>query len=158
VVPFLEIIFPFSLDYLIFFVSMPHGDFSDISGLVLLVAGLQHIFKPEYFTQDIGPIKACFETLTPELLVVLKMYGGFMVIVGCMLFTVRWNPTNGKLAGIALLGTAANFAMTAMHNDGGVFVPRLFYVYAAVMALGGLKVCLFPNPAIKPAAEDPKKK
>lgn len=138
---------------------MPHGDFSDIAALVLIAGGMQHIFKPEYFTQDIGPIKACFDTITPELVTVLKMYGGFMVIIGCMLFTVRWNPINGKLGGIALIGTAINIAMTTMNDiDGGVFVPRLFYVYAAVMVLAGVHTCVFCNPAIKTVDEDTKKK
>ena len=30
---------------------------------------------------------------------------GFMVIVGCMLSTVRWNPANGKLSGFACWGS-----------------------------------------------------
>ena len=81
-----------------------------------------------------------------------------MITMGFMLFTVRWNPVNGKLSGIGCLGCAANIANTTFNAlDKGVFVPRLSYVYAGVLALAGLKMFLFPNPMIK-AAESEKSK
>ena len=80
-----------------------------------------------------------------------------MLVIGCMLVTVRWNPINGKLSGLACLGCAVNTALTLFNGiDNGVFVPRLLYVNAAIMALTGLHVILFPNPAIK--AQDTKNK
>jgi hypothetical protein len=82
-----------------------------------------------------------------------------MLVVGFMLFTVRWNPVNGKLPGLALLGCAANIGMTTFNGiDGGVFIPRLLYVHAAVIAVAGIHVIIHPNPAIKAAVETNKSK
>lgn len=81
-----------------------------------------------------------------------------MLVIGCMLFTVRWNTMNGKLSGIACIGCAVNIAMTVFNGlDSGVFVPRLFYVYVAVMAISGLHLMFNANPMIK-AASDSKSK
>ena len=38
---------------------------------------------------------------SPELDAMIRFAGGFMVILGCMLVTVRWNTINGKLSGMA---------------------------------------------------------
>uniref|UniRef100_A0A7S1AXY4 Uncharacterized protein n=1 Tax=Noctiluca scintillans TaxID=2966 RepID=A0A7S1AXY4_NOCSC len=89
-------------------------------------------------------------SMTVELEAMIKFCGGFMVILGCMLFTVRWNTINGKMSGLALILAAANSAHTAFKLlDKEVFVPRPFYIYSAVMALTGLKLMFFANPIIK---------
>ena len=141
------------------FDTMPHGDFSDIAALTLIAAGVQQIFKPT-FNDDIGPIKANFDgEITASMINMIKLCGGFCLVIGCMLFTVRWNTLNGKLSGIALIGCAANIGMTVFHEfDGGVFVPRLYYVYSAVLALAGLHLMFNANPLIKAAADTNKSK
>lgn len=96
--------------------------------------------------------------MTPEMAVLYKYMGGFMFIVGCMLSSVRWNPSNGILSGFAcMLGGVSIAHTTFVTLDKGIFVPRLFYGYAAVLVLAGLHVKFNPNPAIK-AAEEMKKK
>ena len=82
--------------------------------------------------------------MTPEMAVLYKYMGGFMFIVGCMLSSVRWNPSNGILSGFACM-------------LGGVSIAHTTYGYAAVLVLAGLHVKFNPNPAIK-AAEEMKKK
>ena len=96
---------------------------------------------------------ANFETVSPEMAALNKIMGGFLFIVGCMLFTVRWNPINGKLSGIACIACGMNIAHTTLNSlDNGVFFPRLFYAYAAVLGLVGLHIMFCPNPAIVAAA------
>lgn len=133
---------------------MPHGDFSDIAALILIAGGLQQMFVPHF--AGIGPLKGNFDSSSPELASLIHFCGGFMLTVGFMLTTVRWNPINGKLSGLGCLSCGINMAYTAFKTlDGGVFVPRLCYVYAGVMALAGLHIALNPNPMIK---ADEKKK
>uniref|UniRef100_A0A7S1AY63 Transmembrane protein 35A n=1 Tax=Noctiluca scintillans TaxID=2966 RepID=A0A7S1AY63_NOCSC len=133
---------------------MPHGDFSDLAALMLIAGGCQQIFKPEMQFAKYHPFKPFFDiraaSMTVELEAMIKFCGGFMVILGCMLFTVRWNTINGKMSGLALILAAANSAHTAFKLlDKEVFVPRPFYIYSAVMALTGLKLMFFANPIIK---------
>ncbi len=40
---------------------MPHGDVSDITAIFLVGGAVQSVFFPEYFFQDIGPLKAVFD-------------------------------------------------------------------------------------------------
>jgi hypothetical protein len=82
-----------------------------------------------------------------------KILGGFMFIVGCKLFTVRWNPKNGKLSGLACILCGSNIAHTTFYTlDSEVFVPRLFYGYAWILVMAGLHLIFRPNPEIKDAA------
>ena len=108
--------------------TMPHGDFSDISGLVLFAGGVQMMgwpraspisasphppprpnpvpLAPEMLFAEVGPFKAFLpgvsaDDASPELDAMIRFAGGFMVILGCMLVTVRWNTINGKLSGMA---------------------------------------------------------
>jgi hypothetical protein len=140
---------------------MPHGDFSDWSGLGLLVGGLQQIFYPAYTFSEIGAFKPYFngsvETSTPEstarqlemdrfvvglftslsvilcfvnssVLALLRICGGFLVVLGCMLYTVRWNTINGKLSGFALILAAANIG---------------YVVYVCMRARVCMHVCMY---------------
>ena len=60
----------------------------------------------EVLFAEVGPFKAFLpgvsaDDASPELDAMIRFAGGFMVILGCMLFTVRWNTINGKLSGMA---------------------------------------------------------
>eukprot|EP00450_Noctiluca_scintillans_P005218 CAMPEP_0194487478 /NCGR_PEP_ID=MMETSP0253-20130528/7744_1 /TAXON_ID=2966 /ORGANISM="Noctiluca scintillans" /LENGTH=141 /DNA_ID=CAMNT_0039327701 /DNA_START=63 /DNA_END=488 /DNA_ORIENTATION=- len=137
---------------------MPHGDFSDLAALALIGGGCQQIFKPALQFAEYEPLKAFFDipatSMTVELEAMIRFCGGFMIILGCMLFTVRWNTINGKLSGLALILAAANSAYIAFKLlDKDVFVPRPFYIYSGVLALAGLKLMFFANPLIKADAQ-----
>ena len=61
---------------------------------------------PEVLFAEVGPFKAFLpgvsaDDASPELDAMIRFAGGFMVILGCMLVTVRWNTINGKLSGMA---------------------------------------------------------
>ena len=43
---------------------MPHGDFSDIAGLFLVLTGVQQIFYPELLFATYGPLKPYFDAPT----------------------------------------------------------------------------------------------
>lgn len=80
----------------------------------------------------------------------IKFCGGFMLILGCMLFTVRWNTINGKMSGAACLIAAGNNAYTTFkHFDAEVFVLRPLYIYSGVLFLVGLHLMFNANPLIK---------
>jgi hypothetical protein len=67
-----------------------------------------------------------------------------------MLFTVRWNTINGKLSGLACIGSGANLAYTCFSVlDNSVFVLRPFYIYAGVLVLCGLHLMFNANPIVK---------
>ncbi|KAK3275163.1 hypothetical protein CYMTET_16689 [Cymbomonas tetramitiformis] len=134
---------------------MPHGDFSDLGALACLAGGFQMMFAPSYQFQDFLPLKAQFTTATPDVEAMIRMMGGFLVILGCMLFTVRWNVVNGKLSGLACIGCGANMAFTMYSRlDAEVFVPRQFYVFAGLLPLVGLHLMFNANPIIKAAKKD----
>mmetsp|Transcript_87691 Transcript_87691/g.175424 ORF Transcript_87691/g.175424 Transcript_87691/m.175424 type:complete len:139 (-) Transcript_87691:331-747(-) len=131
---------------------MPHGDFTDVAALSFLGVGYHLIFKQDVIFHDLGPFKPALVnvTPTPEIDVLLKIVGGLMVILGFMLFTVRWNTTNGKLSGLGCILTGALIGhSTYKIQDKEEFVLRQTYITAALLALTGLQLMLFSNPMIK---------
>mmetsp|Transcript_38930 Transcript_38930/g.47138 ORF Transcript_38930/g.47138 Transcript_38930/m.47138 type:complete len:140 (-) Transcript_38930:838-1257(-) len=138
---------------------MPHGDFSDMGALVLLAGGIQQTFYPHLCFKTYHPsVKPFFDTdINREMEVMIRFCGTFLLIIGCMLFTVRWNTINGKLSGLACVGAAVNAAYcTYVVLDAEEFVPRPFYIYVVVLAITGLHLMFNANPVIK--AADGKKK
>ena len=129
----------------------------DLAALVLIAGGLQQIFAPDVTANGFaGIFMANFDDVTHEMAILNKIVGGLLLVIGCMLFTVRWNPTNGKLAGIACIACSFNMGHTIFNAlDNGVFYPRLFYGYAVILAFAGLHIMFNPNPAMK-AADDKK--
>merc|ERR1719491_1947837 len=77
------------------------------------------------------------------------MVGGFMIVLGCMLFTVRWNTINGKMSGLACIGNGMNMAYRIFALDDKEFVFRPFYGYAALLVLAGLHMMFNANPVEK---------
>jgi len=122
-----------------------HGNFSDLTALGLIIAALLCFFYPEHLFQDMGSIKAQFKTTTADLSAMIKFVGGLMLVIALMLSGVKWNPVNGKLAGLGGFIAAAYTAYSTFKADSDVFVPRPFYVYAALIFLGALHIFAFPS-------------
>merc|ERR1711998_803 len=62
---------------------------------------------------------------------------------------VKWNPSNGKMAGLGAFFCAGYTVFSTFQADANNFVPRIFYVYAALIFLGGVHIFFFPsNPAL----------
>ena len=74
-----------------------------------------------------------------------------MIILGAMLFSVRWNTINGKLTGLCVILGSANFAYLTWTADKEKFVPQPQYAYATTMGLAGLHLMFNANPMIKKA-------
>ncbi|CAJ1330878.1 unnamed protein product [Effrenium voratum] len=123
---------------------MAHGNLSDLVFLGLLVFAGQWFVCPHTLFQDVGPFKAQFSTQTPDMSATLKLGGGLLLMIGMMLSGVSWNPVNGKMAGFAGMVGMGYIAYHLFQLDGN-FVPRLLYVYAFVVFLGALHICVFPS-------------
>ncbi len=131
---------------------MPHGDFSDLSAIWLLGWGIQQMSFPSMQLSTLGPLAPFFSvpSLSPEVEVMTRFCGSFMLILGCMLFTVRWNTINGKLSGLACIIAGINTAViTHSTLDNGMFVLRPFYLHAAVLVIAGAHLMFNANPVIK---------
>jgi len=119
----------------------------------MIAYGIQQTFYPSMSFEGIGPFSPSFEAQadsTRSLDVLIRICGGLYLIIGCILFTVRWNTVNGKLSGFACLGCGANIAnVTFKGLDAGVFVARPLYLHAAVLCLGGVHLMFKSNPVIK---------
>ena len=128
---------------------MPHGDFSDLGALTMWATSACAFFYPEFFFMGVGPLKPFFDTRGPETEFMLRFLSGFLMTLGCMLFTVRWNTINGKMSGLACVLSAVNVGFAFHEKDNGVFVPRTCYVFAAVLAVTGLHLMFNANPLTK---------
>ena len=77
---------------------------------------------------------------------VIKFCGGLLFVLAMMFSGVKWNPANGKMGGFGCFCAAfLTVYLTFQQIDAGSFVPRLFYVYAAILAIGGLHIFFFPG-------------
>lgn len=70
------------------------------------------------------------------------------MILAPTLYVVRWNTLNGKAAAIGFMTAAINTAHMAYSNDGGVFVPRGWYVFVAAFVLAALHLAFNANPML----------
>lgn len=135
---------------------MPHGDFSDLAGFTLIAGGVQQMVWPALqFASFGGPLRPFFDPTDStegagsgkELELMTRWCGGMMLIIGCMLFSVRWNPINGKLTGLVLALNGGLSAHYAFHlYDAGQVVLRPWYLYSLIMIGAGIKIFFFPNP------------
>jgi len=131
-----------------------HGNMSDMVFFALLAGSIQSIFFPSMLCQDFGPIKAQFATCSAELETMISFAGSLILIVGLTFSGVKWNPINGKMSGLGCFLCVANILhMQFLKLDGGVFVPRPFYLYALLIALGGIHIFLFPANPLSPKAK-----
>merc|ERR1719284_1752625 len=84
----------------------------------------------------------------------IKLGACMLLVLGLMLSGVKWNPINGKMGGFGGFVAAGYTAFSTFKADSDTFVPRLFYVYAAVIFLGALHIFAFPsNPLTKKKQE-----
>mmetsp|Transcript_22117 Transcript_22117/g.39709 ORF Transcript_22117/g.39709 Transcript_22117/m.39709 type:complete len:273 (-) Transcript_22117:144-962(-) len=123
-----------------------HGNASDAVALGLIVASLGCFFYPDHLFKDLGPLKAQFSgTKSADLSTMITLLASLMLIIALMLSGVKWNPINGKMGGFAGLMAAGYIAYSSFQADAGVFVPRLFYVYASLIFFGALHIFAFPS-------------
>merc|ERR1719162_1546510 len=94
---------------------------------------------------DLGPIKAQFKAPNAALSELIKLVAGLLLTIALTFSGVKWNPINGKMAGLGGIIASGYTAFSTFKADSDVFVPRLFYVYAAVLLLGALHICVFPS-------------
>eukprot|EP00931_Biecheleriopsis_adriatica_P101500 TRINITY_DN76621_c0_g1_i1.p1 TRINITY_DN76621_c0_g1~~TRINITY_DN76621_c0_g1_i1.p1 ORF type:complete len:299 (+),score=78.23 TRINITY_DN76621_c0_g1_i1:78-899(+) len=135
---------------------MAHGNFSDLVFLVLMAAVVQLLAFPDTLFQDLGPLKQQLRTKSRDLDAIIKLTGGLLLMIGLTFSGVKWNPINGKMAGIACFIAAGTTAYSNYKADADVFVPRLFYIYAAVIFLGGLHIFFFPSNPLLPKSPEVK--
>lgn len=132
-----------------------HGNASDIIALALTATALLCFFYPQHLFQDFGPIKAQFNTPNPDLAAMIKFIACLMLIIALTFSGVKWNPINGKMAGIGGFIASGYTAFTIFKTDSGVFVPRIFYIHAVILFLGALHIFAFPS---NPKLAKPNKK
>ena len=113
----------------------------------------------------VTPLITLAEGASPsaEVSTLLSVMGGFLIILGCMLFTVRWNTVNGKMSGLACIGCAFNLfkvfgiqadveaIIAAQAPPSTVSVPQ---IAALVMLFCGLHLMFNANPLVKAASAD----
>ena len=117
--------------------------------MLLFVGSMACIFYPDVYFRDVGPVKASFEPAHPhraELEAMLSYCGGLLFTVAMIFSGVKWNPVNGKMAG---LGCFVSVAL-ALFVGSGTF----YFYHAAVLLLGGVHIFAFPSNPLpaKPAA------
>jgi hypothetical protein len=136
---------------------MAHGNFSDMVFLALFIVAVQWLGFPSTLYQDFGPLKAQFSVShSAEMAGIITLGGGMLLMLAMTFSGVKWNPINGKMAGIGIFITSAVTVYTQFKADSDVFVPRFFYVYAAVLFLGGLHIFAFPSNPLPPKTPETK--
>ena len=71
----------------------------------------------------------------------LSYCGGLLLTVGMVFSGVKWNPINGKMAGMGCFVASA----VAVYVGSGTF----FLYHAAVLLLGGAHIFIFPSKLVK---------
>lgn len=132
-----------------------HGNFSDVVAFALIGCSMMCFFYPAHLFQDFGPVKAQFTTKSRELSAMIKFVACLMLVLALLFSGVKWNPINGKMAGLGGFIAAGYTAYCTYKAHSEVFVPCAFYIYSGVIFLGALHIFFFPsNPLIKkPAAK-----
>lgn len=136
---------------------MAHGNLSDLAFLGVLAIVVQWLASPDLLYKDLGPLKAQFSTKSADMDAIIKLGAGILLTIGLAFSGVKWNPINGKMGGLAGFITIGVTAYSSFKADGDNFVPRLFYVYLAVLLIGTMHIMFFPsNPLVKKVDPDTK--
>lgn len=137
---------------------MPHGDLSDYVGVSSLVFGLGSIFAPAAVAAlSAGPIKPLVDGAASEAtLAAMRLAGAAFVFVGTTSFGVRWNTVNHFSAAAGCAAISLVSAFNALSMDKYAFVPRPWWLLAAIHAVGAYHFYANPNPMLTSA--DLKKK
>lgn len=117
-----------------------HGNASDLVMLLLFVGSMACIFYPDLYCVDVGPVKASFAVEQPhraELNSMLSFCGSLLFTVSMIVSGVKWNPVNGKMAGMGCFVCAA----IGFYVGTGTF----FFYVSTVLLLGGVHIFLFPS-------------
>jgi len=140
-----------------------HGNMSDKVAMFLIGVSVLMIWYQAPLFNDIGPIKADFKfdpldktSGSANVASMIKFCGGLLFTIAMMFSGIKWNPVNGKMAGIALFVTSVGTAYGTFNADGGAVVPRLMYAYAAALFIGGLHVFAFPSNPLPPKSDTKK--
>ena len=72
----------------------------------------------------------------------IRICGGYMLIVGCMLFTVRWNTINGKLSGLIFCGAELSAYNIHQHHHHLPVLQSMFSVCVCSYFATGLACIL----------------
>lgn len=135
-----------------------HGNMSDLVALALLASSLAAFFYPDHLYMDLGPIKPQFTTKSSDMTLMIRFTAGLMLMWALMLSGVKWNPLNGKGAGLGGFICAGLVAYSTFAADSMAFVPRMFYVYAAMIFLSALHIFVFPSNLLPPKKASDEKK
>lgn len=127
-----------------------HGNFSDMIALPLIGLAVACLAYPDHLLQEFGPVKAQFKVSSADLTVMIKFVGTLILTIGLLLSGVKWNPINGKMAGLGGLVAAGYTFYSTFKADGDAFVPKFFYVYATLIFLGALHIFVFPSNELPP--------
>ena len=125
-----------------------HGNTSDLVMLLMLIGSMACIFCPDVYFQDIGPLKASFTPDHPhraQLEALISFCGGLFFTMSMMFSGVKWNPVNGKMAGIGCFVAVA----IALSVGTGVF----YFAFAGTLGVGGAHIFFFPSNPVPPKAE-----
>jgi len=130
-----------------------HGNMSDVVAMALMACAGASLFYPDHLFMDLGPLKAQFAAKSPDLSFMIKFVACAMLMWALILSGVKWNPINGKMAGLGGFICSGLTAYSTFKADKDEFVPRIFYVYAALMFLSALHICAFPSNPLPPKPE-----
>lgn len=133
-----------------------HGNWSDKIALGFIVIACLNFFYPAHLFQDLGPLKAQFSATTPDLSLMIKFIGGLFLTIGLTLSGVKWNPINGKMAGLGGFIAAGFTAFSTFKGDSDAFVPQMLYIYAFLLFAGSLHIFAFPSNPLPKKASDKK--
>merc|ERR1711959_293657 len=88
--------------------AMAHGNFSDLGALALIILGVQCVWFTDSLFENIGPFKPTLSSpSSPETSALYQVIGGLLLIIGLTLSGVKWNPANGKMAGLGCFSCSA---------------------------------------------------
>jgi len=131
-----------------------HGNMSDIICLGLMICAIVSLAYPDHLFMDLGPLKAQFTAKSADLSFMIRFVACVMLMWALILSGVKWNPINGKMAGLGGFICSGVTAYTTFNADNNAFVPRIFYIYAALMLFSSLHVFAFPSNPLPPKADN----
>lgn len=133
---------------------MAHGNFTDLVFFALLAIAIQFFAFPNTLFDGQGPWTA--DNNNADTSGIITYAGSLLLMIGLMFSGVKWNPINGKLAGIGGFIAAIVTAISTFQGDSDTFVPHVFYLYAIVVFAGALNVFAFPSNPVPPKTPETK--
>lgn len=130
-----------------------HGNWSDKIAMGLLVCAGAGLFYPDHLFMDLGPIKAQFSSKGSDISFMIRFVCCLMFMWAMLLSGVKWNPINGKMAGFGGFICSGLTAYSTFVADKNAFVPRMFYIYAALIFFSAVHIFLFPSNPQPPKAD-----